>query len=272
MPELPEVETTKNGIKDAITGQRIKQVIIRHHQLRWPIPKQLPEVITNQKLLGVKRRAKYILLEFENGTLIMHLGMSGNLRILDQKTGLKKHDHVDIIFANDIVLRYNDPRRFGCILWCEEDIEQHRLINHLGPEPLESVFSSNYLQKTCQKKKIAIKQAIMDAKIVVGVGNIYASEALFLSGIHPLNPANSLDKEACSQLCKQIKFVLRKSIKAGGTTLKDFSRADGKPGYFKQQLNVYGQDGQPCQICYHAIEKITLGGRSTFYCPQCQKK
>lgn len=270
MPELPEVETTKNGIKDAIIGKRVKEVIIRHHQLRWPIPKNLPELLQNQRLNNITRRAKYLLLEFDYGTLMIHLGMSGKLRVLKRPVEPKKHDHFDLQFSNKVTLRYNDPRRFGCILWCEEDPQQHRLIHHLGPEPLSAKFNGAYLQKACQNKKIAIKQAIMDAKLVVGVGNIYASESLFLAGIHPLTPANSLTEEGYRALAKQIKVVLRRAIKAGGTTLRDFSKADGKPGYFQQKLNVYGRDGQACHSCATMIDKITQSGRSTYFCAQCQ--
>jgi formamidopyrimidine-DNA glycosylase len=270
MPELPEVETTKNGIKDFITNQKVTNLIIREFQLRWKIPENLPKLIKNQTLLEVTRRAKYLLLRFNNGYLIIHLGMSGNLRILHGEYPAKKHDHVDIVFANNVTLRYHDPRKFGCILWCDAKPEEHRLIKHLGPEPLENAFNSKHLLNACLRRKGNIKQTIMNAKLVVGVGNIYASEALHLSHIHPLTPANTLDNNSCAALCKNIKHVLRQSIKAGGTTLKDFSGADGKPGYFSQQLNVYGRDGECCNNCKAEIQRVIIGGRSTFFCPQCQ--
>jgi formamidopyrimidine-DNA glycosylase len=270
MPELPEVETVKNGIQDAITNYQVANVVIRQHQLRWPIPKLLPEMLQNQQLLNITRRAKYLLLQFEEGTLMIHLGMSGKLRVLDQATYIIKHDHFDLVFSNNTILRYNDPRRFGCILWCEGDPHQHRLIKHLGPEPLSAKFNAAYLQKACNNKKTSIKQAIMDAKVVVGIGNIYASEALFLSGIHPATIANTLSYEDCKNVCRQSKVVLRRAIKAGGTTLQDFSKADGKPGYFQQKLNVYGRDGKGCHVCGAAIDKITQAGRSTYFCHQCQ--
>jgi len=270
MPELPEVETTKNGIQDAITGQKVQQVIIRQPKLRWLIPGDLPALLKNQKLLGIQRRAKYLLFSFANGTMLLHLGMSGKLRILKRKVEPQKHDHVDIVFSNGVTLRYNDPRRFGCVLWCSGDLCEHKLIKHLGPEPLERSFNPAYLNHACKKRKAPIKQVIMDAKVVVGVGNIYACEALLLSHIHPLTPANSLSLDNYANLCKKIKIVLRKSIKAGGTTLKDFKKADGNPGYFQQKLNVYGRDGKSCQLCQKPIHKIVQAGRSTFFCPCCQ--
>ena len=270
MPELPEVETTKNGIKDAIITKAVSKITIRQYKLRWPIPPNLSKILCGQSLCDIRRRAKYLLLDFTDGSLIMHLGMSGNLRILPQGSSAKKHDHVDIVFDNTTILRYHDPRRFGCILWCEHDPLQHRLLCKLGVEPLEQKFNSKYLFSICNQRRCNIKQTIMNANLVVGVGNIYASEALHLSGIHPLSPASSISRQQCQQLCKHIKRVLRKSIKAGGTTLKDFNQADGKPGYFSQQLQVYGRDSKPCNTCGGHIEKIIIGQRSSFLCPNCQ--
>ena len=272
MPELPEVETTRKGIKPYLENTTITAVIIRHFSLRWPIEKELPEILTSRIIHRVSRRAKYLLIEFKNGTLMIHLGMSGNLRILDKLEQRKpgKHDHLDIELSNGHILRYNDPRRFGSVLWTTEPISQHRLIAHLGPEPLLKEFNAEYLQQQAQSKRCSIKTFIMNGKVVVGVGNIYANESLFLANIHPRTIAQSLSLIQYIELTKQIKKILRRAIKSGGTTLKDFTNSDGNPGYFAQHLNVYGRKGERCFICKSKIQHYKESQRATNYCPMCQ--
>lgn len=270
MPELPEVETVRRGITPHLQGQTVKQVIIRHPTLRWPIPTELTQILPGQTLHSIERRAKYLLLNFPHGTLILHLGMSGTLRILPTRTAAEKHDHFDLAMENGQCLRLNDPRRFGAVLWSEQPTSQHLLLKNLGPEPLSEDFNSNHLYQASRKRKIAIKPFLMDNKVVVGVGNIYANESLFLCGIDPRQKANSIRKSDCQQLAEVIKRVLNEAIKQGGTTLKDFTQSDGKPGYFQQQLRVYGRSNQPCFHCNAPIKQITQGQRSSFFCPQCQ--
>ncbi|VAX01534.1 Formamidopyrimidine-DNA glycosylase [hydrothermal vent metagenome] len=270
MPELPEVETTVNGITPLILQQKVTNIIIREHQLRWPIPNELAKILKGKTVISVARRAKYILIQFKHGTLILHLGMSGNLRFTDKKTQVAKHDHVDIIFNNTHCLRYHDPRRFGAILWTNENIEQHKLISHLGPEPLHAQFDVDYLYKRSRKRTISVKQFIMDSKVVVGVGNIYASESLYLAGIKPTRTAGGISKARYLRLCNAIKTVLNNAIAQGGTTLRDFRNSDGKPGYFKQKLNVYDREGLSCKNCTRPIKLITQNNRSSYYCNFCQ--
>ncbi len=271
MPELPEVETTRRGIAPHIKGEKVCDVIVRHHQLRWPIPRGLKKKLTGHKINSVKRRAKYLLLGFEHGTLILHLGMSGSLRIIKAATAAEKHDHMDIVLNNGKALRLTDPRRFGAVLWTKDAPGEHELLNHLGPEPLSDDFTSELLYQLSRKRKSSIKQFIMDGKVVVGVGNIYASESLFLAGISPKRIANKVSKARYERLTSAIKQVLAAAIEQGGTTLRDFVGGDGKPGYFAQQLNVYGRAGEPCRVCGKEIKQVVQGQRSTFYCPHCQK-
>ncbi|MBE0438669.1 MAG: bifunctional DNA-formamidopyrimidine glycosylase/DNA-(apurinic or apyrimidinic site) lyase [Gammaproteobacteria bacterium] len=272
MPELPEVETTKRGIEAYVVDNEITQVIIRHFSLRWPINPDLASILDGRTITGLSRRGKYLLFQTDSGCLIIHLGMSGKLRILQKQQAktVLKHDHVDIEFKDGYVLRYNDPRRFGAVLWIDTDPEQHPLLNYLGPEPLTDEFDSVYLWQQIRSRTSSIKTVIMNSKIVVGVGNIYANEALFLAGIHPKTVANQLTLQHCEQLVAQIKLVLDKAIQAGGTTLKDFRKADGKPGYFAQELNVYGREGQACLHCGSEIKHFKETQRATFYCPLCQ--
>lgn len=272
MPELPEVETTLRGIQPHIKSQTIAKITVRHHGLRWPIPKTLPAKLKGQSVKSIQRRGKYILLSLPNGTLILHLGMSGSLRILTHDTPPQKHDHLDIIFKNNKILRLTDPRRFGACLWTEEDPALHPLLKHLGPEPLENDFNTDYLWAKAQKRKVGIKTFIMNSQIVVGVGNIYAAEALFAAGIHPNTPTCAVSKVKLGQLVKAIKNILQKAIQKGGTTLKDFVDSDGKPGYFKMELKVYGRKGLPCTKCKTLLEELRLGQRSTVYCRKCQLK
>lgn len=271
MPELPEVETTRRGIEPHIINSKIVQVDIHNSNLRWPVATELPDLITNRKVLRVTRRGKYLVLHFENGCLLWHLGMSGSLRIVDTPIDRQKHDHIEITFANKKRLRFNDPRRFGCVLWTDEDIELHKLIHHLGPEPLTNDFNSDYLFQKSRKKTQKIKSWIMDSKVVVGVGNIYANESLFLSAINPNKPAGKLTKANCELLVDNIKTVLTKAITQGGTTLRDFVGGDGKPGYFAQELNVYGKEGTPCPKCQKPLTLRKIAQRATVYCTLCQK-
>lgn len=271
MPELPEVETTRRGIEPHISGKIISKIIIRQRSLRWPIPSKIKTILPGLKVDSVTRRAKYLLLSTSAGTLIIHLGMSGSMRVIDAKKPTKKHDHVDIILENGKCLRYNDPRRFGCMLWEEHDPMKHQLLIKLGPEPLETTFSNKYLHDQAKNKKVNIKQLIMNSHIVVGVGNIYANEALFAAKIHPLQPANQLTLDQSNLLVKAIKKILRAAIKQGGTTLKDFTQTDGKPGYFRHQLKIYGRAGEKCHECDVILEKLLINQRNTTYCPNCQQ-
>ena len=272
MPELPEVETTCRGITPHIIGKKIKSAIIREHRLRWPVPKLLPDKINNQTVTRVYRRGKYLLLTLDHAaTLIIHLGMSGSLRICPHNTQAEKHDHLDLIFSNKKILRYRDPRKFGCVLWTDKPIEQHRLIAKLGPEPLGNDFSADYLYKTSRKRACSVKSFIMNSHIVVGVGNIYASESLFLAGISPKRKAGSLSLQRCKKLVSSIQQVLSAAIAQGGTTLRDFSREDGQPGYFAQELLVYGRADEPCKHCGRPIKQLNQQQRSSYYCSHCQK-
>lgn len=269
MPELPEVETTKRGLSPYVKDQAIVDVKINQYRLRWPIPKTINKSLINQHILDLKRRAKYLIFELEEGTMIAHLGMSGHFKIKALNEPWEKHDHFGFR-VKDKWLCLNDPRRFGAILYTHEDWHQHPLIKSLGIEPLSTGFTAQYLFDQCQRRSIPIKTAIMTSSIVVGVGNIYASESLFEAGIHPKKTANTVTHEQCQALVKAIKKILKLAIKSGGTTLKDFRTVKGKLGFFEQKLKVYGKENQPCSECGHPIEKITLGQRSTFYCPICQ--
>jgi len=271
MPELPEVETTRKGIAPHIENNIITKVIVRNRNLRWPVPKGLNTKLTLQKINSVTRRAKYLLINTDIGTLIIHLGMSGSLRILPIDESLDKHDHFELQFKDGICLRLRDPRRFGCVLWTKDDPLKHERLINLGPEPLDKIFNAELLFKKSRKRKTAIKQFIMDAKIVVGVGNIYASESLFLAKINPKRLAGKLTKKQSVDLAAAIKNILTQAIKQGGTTLKDFRSSDGKPGYFQQKLKVYDRKEEACVVCNKPIKQITLGQRSTFYCSYCQK-
>lgn len=272
MPELPEVETSRRGIVPHILNKKISAVVIRQHKLRWPIPKYLPERINDHKLTRVDRRGKYLLLNFDKaGTVIIHLGMSGSLRICTLSAAVGKHDHIDFIFSNKKILRLTDPRKFGCVLWTDLAIDEHKLFKNLGPEPLTDKFDAEYLYAQSRKRSSSIKAFIMNSHIVVGVGNIYASESLFMAGINPNRKAGSISKPRCEKLVNAIKDILNAAIKQGGTTLRDFTRENGQPGYFAQQLQVYGRAGEACSVCGKAIKQINQQNRSTFYCTQCQK-
>ncbi|MBL1278622.1 MAG: bifunctional DNA-formamidopyrimidine glycosylase/DNA-(apurinic or apyrimidinic site) lyase [Ectothiorhodospiraceae bacterium] len=271
MPELPEVETTCCGIAPHITGKVVKSVTLRHRQLRWPIPAVLKRRLPGQRIEQVSRRGKYLFLHTAIGTVIIHLGMSGSLRIAQKKDIVEKHDHVDIEFSDKCILRLRDPRRFGAVLWTQHPPTQHKLIRSLGPEPLSDDFTVEGLFQTSRKRQLAVKTFIMDSKIVVGVGNIYASEALFRAGIRPSTAAGRVSKLRYQRLVSAIKAVLSEAIKQGGTTLRDFTNSDDKPGYFQQKLQVYGRDKQPCVICGAAIKRMQQGQRTTYYCSHCQR-
>jgi formamidopyrimidine-DNA glycosylase len=270
MPELPEVETTLRGLQPYLAGRRVAGVDIRHPRLRWPVPEDLPKLLQGRTIQALRRRAKYLLVEFEHGTLILHLGMSGSLRILPVGFPADKHDHFDLMLDNGTLMRLRDPRRFGAVLWHEGDSMQHPLLKYLGPEPLSRNFDAAYLYRAIHGKTAAIKQAIMDSRVIVGVGNIYANEALFRAGIRPQLPANKVSKARCAKLTQAIKQTLREAIRKGGSTLRDFVNSAGEPGCFQQHYWVYGRTGKPCRKCGTPIKQIRQGQRSSFYCSTCQ--
>lgn len=267
MPELPEVETTKTSLLPLLE-QTVQSVQVREARLRWPIPNDLAEKLQGQKLLHLKRRSKYILAEFEQDSMLWHLGMSGSFRLCNAKDELRKHDHLIIQF-DDLQLRYHDPRRFGCILWLDENSQQ-KLLDPLGPEPLSEAFNAEYLAAKLENRQTAIKVAIMDNHVVVGVGNIYATESLFNLGIHPAQPASTLSPEQIEQLVMEIKRILKRAIELGGSTLRDYSNAMGENGYFQQTLLAYGRAGEMCVNCETLLENLKLGQRASVFCPQCQ--
>ncbi|WP_062269215.1 bifunctional DNA-formamidopyrimidine glycosylase/DNA-(apurinic or apyrimidinic site) lyase [Endozoicomonas arenosclerae] len=276
MPELPEVETTRRGIAPHIEGQTVADVIVRNPRLRWPVPDHLKQQLSGQIIRSVARRAKYLLIKTDAGTLLVHLGMSGSLRILIEAREAEKHDHVDLVFSNGILLRYTDPRRFGAVLWIDnngidDDVMGHDLLRKLGPEPLSDEFTAQRLYQASRGKSQPVKTFIMDNHVVVGVGNIYANEALFKAGIRPDRPSGKISKARYERLAQCIKETLARAIEQGGTTLRDFVGGDGKPGYFKQELAVYGRKGEPCVTCSTPIVEIRLGNRSTCYCKKCQR-
>ncbi len=271
MPELPEVETTRRGIEPHLINQMIDSIVIRQRQLRWPVPTNIKTVLKHQTIHHITRRGKYLLLQTKVGTLIIHLGMSGSLRVISTSVHAEKHDHVDIVLSNQQCLRLRDPRRFGAVLFSKTDPLTHKLLRDLGPEPLSDAFHSDYLFQTSRKRKINVKAFIMDSKVVVGVGNIYANEALFMARVHPRRAAGKLTAEQCQKLTQAIKKVLSAAIKAGGTTLRDFTKSDGKPGYFRQSLKIYDKKDQPCPNCKKPITHAVIAQRSTYYCTACQK-
>jgi formamidopyrimidine-DNA glycosylase len=270
MPELPEVETTCRGIAQAIVGRRIDKVIVREPRLRWRLPDTFATLLTGQRVHTVRRRAKYIVVEADRGALIVHLGMSGSLRVLPCDSAALKHDHVDIVLDSGLCLRFNDPRRFGSMHYTEEPPERHPLLRRLAPEPLGQEFHAAYLETKTRRRKVAIKHLVMNGNLVVGVGNIYASESLFRAGIRPSRPAGRVKRAELVRLVRAIKSVLQAAIRAGGTTLRDYVNSDGMPGYFRQKLYVYERTGLPCRKCKTPIKQIAQGQRSTYYCPRCQ--
>ncbi|MCB1747195.1 MAG: bifunctional DNA-formamidopyrimidine glycosylase/DNA-(apurinic or apyrimidinic site) lyase [Gammaproteobacteria bacterium] len=271
MPELPEVETTRRGVAPLLEGRRVVTVAVREPRLRQPVPAALPALLEGRRLRTVARRAKYLLFDFGDGTLLVHLGMSGSLRVVPRRAPLLPHDHVELDFGPRHCLRLRDPRRFGLMLWTMDDPLTHPLLAHLGPEPFDTAFDVDYLATLAHGRRGAVKNFIMDAHVVVGVGNIYASEALFRAGIHPVRAAGRVSRARYRSLIGHVREVLGEAIEAGGTTLRDFMRNDGEPGYFRHNLKVYGRAGEPCTGCGEAVRQRVIGQRSSFFCPRCQR-
>ncbi|MGE0385308.1 MAG: bifunctional DNA-formamidopyrimidine glycosylase/DNA-(apurinic or apyrimidinic site) lyase [Gammaproteobacteria bacterium] len=270
MPELPEVETTRRGIEPHVAGQRVQAVLVRDARLRWPVPAALGESLAGQRIDTVRRRAKYLLFDTAAGSLILHLGMSGSLRLVGEGVPPGPHDHLDIVLGDGRALRLRDPRRFGSVHW-SVDPTAHPLLRSLGPEPHDPAFDGRWLRARAHGRRQAVKSFIMDGHVVVGVGNIYASEALFGAGIHPHRPAGRISAGRHAALAAAIVRVLDAAIEAGGTTLRDFVGGTGEPGYFAVQLSVYDRAGQPCIRCGTIIRRAVTGQRATFFCPRCQR-
>lgn len=271
MPELPEVETTVRALRGPLEGRRIRRVVVRDGRLRWPVDGRLPELLAGARVERVTRRAKYILVHTDRGTLMIHLGMSGSIRLLTDAEAANKHDHVDIVCENGDILRYRDPRRFGAFVWVPGDPGAHPLLRSLGPEPWDKDCTAEYLHQVARHRTIPVKTLIMDSHVLVGVGNIYANEALFRAGIRPRRAAGRVSLDEYRVLLAAIRQVLEEAIRAGGTTLRDFAAGRGKSGYFQVQLAVYGRGGLPCPVCASVLKEVRIGGRATVYCPVCQK-
>lgn len=271
MPELPEVETTRRGVEPHVVGRRILALAVHEPRLRWRVPDNVPDLVQGQRILHTGRRGKYLLLGLESGTLLLHLGMSGSLRVLPAETPRVLHDHFDLLLDSGLTLRFNDPRRFGSLHYTTESPHEHPLLKRLAPEPLDEAFNAEYLWRITRKRRVAIKQLLMNSTLVVGVGNIYASEALFRARIRPRRQARTLTRAEVVRLARAVRTVLKLAIRVGGTTLRDYVGADGNPGYFKQKLYVYERAGEPCRVCATPVKQIAQGQRSTYYCPQCQK-
>ncbi len=270
MPELPEVETIRRGLGAHLLGRSVSAVVVRDARLRWPVAPDLATSLVGQTVCGVERRAKYLLLRFGTGTLILHMGMSGSLILQSGGQPPERHDHLDLEFATDLRLRLRDPRRFGCVLWTEDDPQTHPLLSGLGAEPFDAVFGGDYLYQRARGRKVAVKLLLMDARVVAGIGNIYANEALFVARIHPGRRASRVGRMRYRRLGEAIQRVLSEAIAQGGTTLRDYRDSAGRPGYFEQRLNVYGREGLPCTACGRPVRKVRQGQRSSYYCPACQ--
>jgi formamidopyrimidine-DNA glycosylase len=270
MPELPEVETTRRGLAEHVVGRTIARIEVREPRLRWPVARELPRALAAMRIDTLERRAKYLLFGTDAGTLLVHLGMSGSLRYLPTPLAPGLHDHIDVHFADGGALRFNDPRRFGSFMLTTAP-GSHPLLKDLGPEPLSAAFDADYLWRASRSRRVAIKQHLMNGRVVVGVGNIYASEALFRAGIHPRRMAGRITRQRFEPLVNSVRDVLRDAIEEGGTTLRNFVGGDGKPGYFRGSLRVYERDGLPCVNCGTAIERRVIGQRATYYCPRCQR-
>ncbi len=269
MPELPEVETTRRGIEPHAVGRRIVTLSVHEPRLRWRVEDDLPQKVAGNRILQARRRAKYLLLELESGTLLLHLGMSGSLRVLRGDTPRVAHDHFDLLLDSGNTLRFNDPRRFGSLHYTTGDPSEHPLLANLAPEPFDDAFNTDYLWRVTRRRRVAIKQLLMNSRLVVGVGNIYASEALFRAKIRPRRQARSLSRAEVARLARAVRCILAMAIRVGGTTLRDYVGADGEPGYFRQKLYVYERES--CRNCRGRIRQLTQGQRSTYYCPTCQK-
>jgi len=270
MPELPEVETTRRGLAPWLEGQQIARTVARAPRLRWPVPEEFTQRLPGARVTALERRAKWLFLRTDRGTALLHLGMTGSFRVLSDEQPPGLHDHLDIVTADGLTVRFHDPRRFGSVLWTDVDPALHPLIAPLGPEPLGDRFTAAYLHARSRKRSIAIKPHLMNAHIVVGVGNIYASEALFRAGIHPARAAGRIALPRMEALVAAIREVLAEAICSGGTTLRDYYNGDGQPGYFAQRLRVYDRAGRPCQQCGTPVKQVVLGQRSSYYCPHCQ--
>jgi formamidopyrimidine-DNA glycosylase len=272
MPELPEVETTRRGVAPHVVGRSIARVDVYDRRLRWPVPADLEQRLDGARIDRVERRSKYLLFHVGAGALLVHLGMTGTLRVWKGAPSRALHDHVDITLDDGTVLRYRDPRRFGAMLWIESTAEGHPLLDALGPEPFDAAFDAEYLFRVTRKRKAAIKLVLMDNRIVTGVGNIYANEALFRAGIRPSTPAGRVSKSRLAKLVDAVRFVLTAAIAKGGSTLRDYVGSDGASGYFQLEYFVYGRTGEPCRVCGRAIRQARIGQRSAFYCPNCQSR
>ncbi|MEW6443936.1 MAG: bifunctional DNA-formamidopyrimidine glycosylase/DNA-(apurinic or apyrimidinic site) lyase [bacterium] len=271
MPELPEVETVRRSITPLILGKTVDSVVVRSPQLRWPVPRGIASLLAGQRVRGVERRGKYLILRFAAGSVILHLGMSGRILICSRDAVYDRHDHIDLVFKGGRALRLRDPRRFGALLWTREDPLRHQLLSSLGPEPLGDGFSGSHLYRCARGRKAPVKHLIMDGRVVAGVGNIYAAEALFAAGIHPGRAAGRISRPRCERLAGAIREVLEEAVDCGGTTLRDFHDPSGSPGLFQPRLMVYGREGQPCRVCASPVAKIAQGQRSTYFCRRCQR-
>jgi formamidopyrimidine-DNA glycosylase len=271
LPELPEVETTRRGIEPHAVGRRIVRLEVHEPRLRWPIAKEMPRQVAGQRILETSRRAKYLLFALDSGTLLLHLGMSGSLRVLPTATARKPHDHLDLVLDSGQSLRFNDPRRFGSLHYTSDPVHEHPLLARLAPEPFDKRFNTDYLFSITRRRRVAIKQLLMNSQLVVGVGNIYASEALFRARIRPRRQARSLSRIEAARLVRAVRTVLKAAIRLGGTTLRDYVGAEGEAGYFSQKLFVYERANQACRVCRTKVRHLNQGQRSSYYCPTCQK-
>lgn len=271
MPELPEVETVRRGLAPHIVGRTIERVVVRDRRLRWPIPRGFERTLAGRQIRAIDRRGKYLLVDVGDGRVILHLGMTGRLSLITPGRALQKHDHFDLELSGDLVLRFNDPRRFGAALWWPASQPKHALLKHMGPEPLTDAFSAEYLSRLARRRSAPVKNFLMDGRVVVGVGNIYAVEALFRAGIRPMRQAGRVTRAEYEKLVAAVRGVLNDALAAGGTTFRDFLDSNGEPGYFVQKLFVYDRAGQPCRKCKTRIKRLVIGQRSSYYCPKCQK-
>jgi formamidopyrimidine-DNA glycosylase len=271
VPELPEVETTRRGLEPHVVGRRIRDVIVRNPNLRWPVPRDLARTLRGEEVRAVRRRGKYLLFDCRQGHLLVHLGMSGKLTIVPSATPARKHDHVDVRFDGEKALRLTDPRRFGAMLWLSSPAENHALLAGLGLEPFDRAFTGKALHEAARSRTVAVKLFLMNGRIVTGVGNIYANEALFRAGVHPLRAAGRISRARWDRIAAAVRTTLERAVEKGGTTLRDFASAEGAPGYFLAECAVYGREGKPCPKCRTPIKGIRQGQRSTFYCPRCQR-